>query len=85
MTRSESIIYFKYIERVILVDSADEFKSLLESSEKLVVDFWKEGCQKCNLMAPYYRDMSEEFPNITFAKVENSVQGIMNLLDNIFL
>lgn len=36
-------------------------------------------------MAPYYRDMSEEFPNITFAKVENSVQGIMNLLDNIFL
>lgn len=69
------------VKKVLLVDSAEEFKNLLESSEKLVVDFWKEGCQKCAMMSPYFEELSEKYPGVTFASIENHVQGIMNLLE----
>lgn len=68
-------------KKVLMVDSADEFKNLLETADKLVVDFWKEGCQKCLMMAPYFAELSENYKDITFASIENHVQGIMQLLE----
>jgi len=48
-----------------------DFKSTLESDEKVVVKYYADWCGSCKLIAPKYKRMSddERFSNITFLDI----------------
>jgi thioredoxin len=52
----------------------DNFDEVLHSHEIVIVDFWAPWCGPCKSFAPVYEDISEKFPDITFAKVDTQEQ-----------
>jgi len=52
----------------------DNFGSLLEQSNILLVDFWAEWCGPCRGFAPVFEAASEAHPEIVFGKVDTEAQ-----------
>lgn len=48
---------------------APEWDSELDSTGKLVVEFWHDQCIWCKRLAPIYADLEKEYPNVTFARL----------------
>ncbi|MGL6030020.1 MAG: thioredoxin family protein [Legionella sp.] len=51
------------------VVTTERFESLINEHEIVFIDFWAEWCAPCKQFAKVYEDISEQFPNIVFAKV----------------
>lgn len=49
--------------------STDEFDKLVQSKEKVLVDFFAEWCMPCLMMAPIVDELAEQMPKVKFAKV----------------
>jgi len=47
----------------------DSFEETISSSDFVIVDFWAPWCGPCRSFAPTYDKVSEEHPDIVFAKV----------------
>ncbi len=47
----------------------DNFEDTVTNSDFIVVDYWAPWCGPCRSFAPTYEKVSEEFPDIVFAKV----------------
>ena len=61
---------------VVELKEAD-FESTVTGNDFVVVDFWAPWCGPCRSFAPTYEKVSEEFPNVVFAKVNTEdEQGI---------
>lgn len=55
----------------------ENFESTITDNDFVVVDFWAPWCGPCRSFAPTYEKVSEEFPNVVFAKVNTEdEQGI---------
>lgn len=53
------------------------FQSTVTENDFVVVDFWAPWCGPCRSFAPTYEKVSEDMPNIVFAKVNTEdEQGI---------
>jgi thioredoxin 1 len=48
---------------------ADSFDDVT-SSGKVIVDFWAEWCGPCKQLAPIYKELSEEFDDYQFTKLD---------------
>ena len=52
----------------------DTFEETILSNDMVLVDFWAEWCGPCRFFAPVYEKVSEEHPQIVFAKVDTEAE-----------
>ena len=54
---------------MIEIKSQEEFDNLIKTNNNVIVDFWAPWCGPCKMVIPLVERLSEESPNVTFAKV----------------
>ena len=50
--------------------TTEEFKDTVEKGGIVFIDWWAEWCGPCRAFAPVYDKVSEENPDVTFAKID---------------
>ncbi len=60
-----------------------EFQQTLEDNEILLIDFWADWCGPCKQFAPIYEQVSEQHPDVTFAKVDTEAEQELAAAANI--
>jgi thioredoxin len=54
--------------------TTENFESLVEKNDILIVDFWASWCGPCMAFAPVYEAASARHPDVCFAKVDTEEQ-----------
>ena len=52
----------------------ENFEQTIENNDFVIVDFWAEWCGPCKRFGPSFEKVSEEFPDIVFAKVNTELE-----------
>ena len=61
-------------EIMATLDLTDEnFRNVYRENDIVLVDFWAQWCGPCHAFAPIYEEVSEEFPEVVFGKVNTEI------------
>jgi len=52
----------------------ENFNATIENNNVVVVDFWAPWCGPCRMFAPTFEAVSEQYPNVVFAKLNTEDQ-----------
>jgi len=52
----------------------DNFNATIENNDVVIVDFWAPWCGPCRMFAPTFEEVSENYPNVVFAKLNTEDQ-----------
>ena len=52
----------------------ENFEQTIENNDFVIVDFWASWCGPCKRFGPTFEQVSEDHPNIVFAKVNTEEQ-----------
>jgi thioredoxin 1 len=62
--------------------SSENFEDTIASNDIVLVDFWAEWCGPCKRFGPIYDKTSEQYEDVTFAKLDTDAnQQLTNQLD----
>lgn len=50
--------------------TGDNFQDTISKEGIVLLDFWAEWCGPCKRFGPIFEEVSEEFPNHTFGKID---------------
>lgn len=51
-----------------------DFETAVSADGIVLVDFWAAWCGPCRVFAPVFEEVSNEYPEITFAKVDTEAE-----------
>lgn len=51
------------------LEKTNEFDSIIEKNEHVLVDFYATWCGPCRMLAPVLEELSEDLPELTILKV----------------
>ena len=54
--------------------TAETFEETIEKNEIVIVDFWAEWCGPCKSFAPIYEEVSKEYDDVVFGKIDTEAQ-----------
>ena len=60
---------------MLVITSANFEKEVLHSSKKIIIDFWASWCGPCRVVAPTFAALSNEMPDVVFAKLNVDEEG----------
>lgn len=63
--------------------TANDFQKTLDETDILLIDFWADWCGPCKQFAPVYEQVSEQHPDVTFAKVDTEAERELAAAANI--
>ncbi len=52
----------------------ENFNETIENNDVVIVDFWAPWCGPCRMFAPTFEAVSEQYPNVVFAKLNTEDQ-----------
>ncbi len=63
--------------------TAENFEEKVSNSAITIIDFWAPWCGPCKAFAPTYEEVSENHPDVMFAKVNTEVEQALGAQFNI--
>lgn len=63
--------------------TSENFNATIESGKTVVIDFWAPWCGPCRAFAPTFETVSEEYPDVVFAKINTEVEQELGAAFNI--
>ena len=54
--------------------TADTFEETIEKNDIVVVDFWAEWCGPCKSFAPIYEEVSNDYDDVVFGKIDTEAE-----------
>ncbi len=64
--------------------TGQELDELVSTGKKVVCDFFATWCGPCRMLSPVMKELSEEFPEAAFAKVDVDKNGDLAASLNVF-
>ena len=61
----------------------DNFEDTIVNNDTVLVDFWAEWCGPCKMFGPVYEKVSQDHPDIVFAKVDTELEQELSAYFNI--
>ena len=58
--------------------NADDFEDTITQNDIVLVDFWADWCGPCKRFAPVYEKASEEYGDVTFAKLDTEANRALS-------
>lgn len=52
----------------------ENFEEIVTGNDTVVIDFWAEWCGPCKAFGPVFEKVSEDYPDVVFAKVNTELE-----------